>query len=241
MVELRLSLKVVGIAGLSKLLSRSYRSELYLCTTYRSAHALGSSIHIDAHLGALLRNEALKCASRGSNADDSLALLHLAIDLGLNKGTSEVSLCATIVIILGKAGLAIGIEVVDTECLINLSHVVVRMCKRHDSTSLHEHGLLPQGSIVAIDDATTLIVLTAEVVNPHTLGEVDAVTNVVALSVSCCSLIDRSDKVPGAEHILILCSLAQGVGILCIEEHGAHHRHAINSLTSDTVGIGHDY
>ena len=117
----------------------------------------------------------------------------------------------------------------------------MRTSERYDGTSLHEEGLLPQRSVVAVDDASTLVVLTAEVVNPHALGEVDAVADIITLSISSSILIDRSHEIPGTKHVLILCSLTQGVGILSVEEHGTHHGHTEHGLTSDTVSIGCQY
>ena len=97
--------------------------------------------------------------------------------------------------------------------------------------------LLPQGRIVAVDNAATLIVLTAEIVDPHTVRQVDSVTYIVTLSIGCSILINGRYEIPRAKHVLVLCSLTQGVVILCIEEHGTHHGLAKHCLASNAIGV----
>ena len=190
-------------------------------------------------MSELLLLKALELTLCGLNGDGEITLcIELAVYLCLGALAQEVSLCLCIVVVFGESAFAEGIDLVCTHLGINLGRSVCCLVHRNDSTTLHQHGQLPQGCREVVDDTTTMIYIAGEVVNPLALGQIDAIANIVTFLVGTSCLIDGSNQDVGTEHILILGALAKSEGILLLEEHGTNHRQTINSLASDSILIG---
>ena len=81
--------------------------------------------------------------------------------------------------------------------------------------------------------------MSAEVIHPFALRQVDAVADIVALLIHLGLLVDRSHEEGWTAHKLILCSLAQGIRVGTVEEHRSYQRFAGHGLVGSGVDVRH--
>ena len=160
-------------------------------------------------------------------------------DVGGGVFAQAVKLGLAVIIIEGVMGFAVWIEFEDALGVVYLRYVVVRIYHRDDGASLHEDRQFPVGSLKLVDDSSTFIYMSAEVIHPFALRQVDAVADVVALLVHPGFLVDRSHEEGWTAHKLILRCLAQGIRIGIVEEHRSYQRLAGYSLVGCCVDVWH--
>ena len=81
--------------------------------------------------------------------------------------------------------------------------------------------------------------MSAEVIHPFALRQVDAVADIVALFVHLGFLVDRSHEERRTAHKLILRCLAQGIRVGFVEEHCPYQRLAGYCLVGGGVDVRH--
>ena len=81
--------------------------------------------------------------------------------------------------------------------------------------------------------------MSAEVIHPFALRQVDAVADVVALLIHLGFLVDRSHEERWTAHELILRCLAQGIRVGIVEEHRSYQRFAGYCLVGSGVDVWH--
>ena len=161
------------------------------------------------------------------------------MDVGGGVLTDAVELGLAIIIIETVVRLSVWIKLEDAVGVVYLRNVVVRVHHRNDGASLHEHRQFPVRSIKLVDDSSALVNISAEVIHPFSLRQIDAVTDVVALLVHPGLLVDRSHEEVRTAHKLVFRSLAQGVRVRVVEEHRSHQRLAGHCLLGCGVDVWH--
>ena len=81
--------------------------------------------------------------------------------------------------------------------------------------------------------------MSAEVIHPFALRQVDAVADIVALLIHLGFLVDRSHEEGRTAHKLILRCLAQGIRVGIVEEHRSYQRLAGYCLVGSCVDVWH--
>ena len=119
--------------------------------------------------------------------------------------SAKVFLRGSVIVIVHECGTAIiGIDFIRTIVFADLRRIIVGVRHGDDGISLDKHGELPQGGIVAVDDASAFIHIAVEIVHPFAFGQVDVMAHVVTLLVGLGVLIDGCHEEIGAKHKLVL-------------------------------------
>ena len=165
--------------------------------------------------------------------------VRLHLDDGPGRFVFEVVDGGAVVVILGERGVRrTGVEFVGAEALVDFRDVVVRLRHGDDGAGLDEDGEFPERGVELVEDASALVCLSVEVVNPLAFGQVDAVADVVALLVGFGLLVDGRDEEARSVEELILRGFAKGIAVGVVEEEGADHRFPVDGFVGDGVGVG---
>ena len=238
-VELRSLVEEPCISGFAEFIKRIHLGQLHALSANLRRQLLRHLAQIDAQLGSLVLLLPLEVARGLVDMYVETALLQGRGDVGGGVFAQTVKLGLAVIIIEGVMGFSVWIEFEDALGVVYLRYIVVRIYHRDDGTSLHENRQFPVGSLKLVDDSSTFIYMSAEVIHPFALRQVDAVADIVALLIHLGFLVDRSHEERRTAHELILCCLAQGIRVGFVEEHRSYQRLAGYCLVGCCVDVWH--
>ena len=199
-VELRSLIVEVAVGAGLKFGKRSGLGEFHAAPTDGGSHTLGRGSGVDEQGGALVGHKSVEAALGGENGYGEVALGSEVHGHGGGcRLAATVGLGGAVVVVFGhfrEAGS--GIEFVDAVASVDAAHIVVGIDHGYDRALPHEYRELPHRGWIVVDHASALVGVAIEIVDPHTLGQIDAIAYIVALSIGGSGLIDRSHEEVGA-------------------------------------------
>ena len=117
--------------------------------------------------------------------------------------------------------MAVRVKLIDAQRRVYLADIVVGVGHRDDRAVFHEYGKFPDRSVEVVENAVALVLLTGEIINPGSFGQVDTVTDFIAFLVGLGILVNRSHEEVRTVHKLVLRGRTVSIRVGVVKEHGA--------------------
>ena len=148
-----------------------------------------------------------------------------------------IGFSSPVVVVFSIFSLILRPQFIDTQAVVDLRRIIVRVDHRNYCIGFHKYGQLPCGRFKIIPYNPAGILVSAEIVKPSALRQIYVVTVICSAISSKCFLIYGSYKKRRSIHKLIACSRAVSIIIRIIKEHCPYHRLAVNGFTGCRIGI----
>ena len=135
----------------------------------------------------------------------------------------------------------VRVELINTQRLVYLANVIMRVGHRNDRATLHKYGKFPDRSIEVVENTVTFVLLATEIINPGAGGQINTVADIIAFLINLGFLINGSYKEIRTIHILVLGSRSMRISTGIIQEHRTDKRHSVYRLFGKTICVRHQF